>query len=539
MATLDDIKKQLQSDRKVNEAISRGTHDTLRTNKKILAEILEHFKGIKASTAMEAADRKEQKREDATAGSKPGGSTRFSTMLPKSVKDGLGSLMGFVKKGLLIAAIPAILAFINSDYWPKFRDTMISLAKKLKTVYDDYLLPTFNFFKDNITKGFLLLKGWAEDLIPIIKDITEKIGPPIKEFFKSAFKDGMDNIKELFTGTDGQGGLKGAFEEFKKGNYLEGVKIGLKSTKDFFIKTLDDSLTNTYNLFADLFGFDRIANDSSAIKEIKEFAVGVAESLNFHLKQSGIKANEFLKETIGINFTDIKRAYDNIFSFDFLERLFDANFPEIDNPFTKIKRKRFEKTTAAFNQDLRKQQEFGMYYPTLTATGEQTMTQTAAEISGEAYEGPGGPIFGLKRVDNIELDQKKKIEEEVKRKFEEEGGTVGSKILGTLNSASEYLITNTIKTGATIKSFGDMITPESFDKAISNIFLNNAKVFSDAVSQDNENFRLTDEKGINTQIINSGDQNAYLINGATSTHDNSDPKLQYSTAGGYTRGMVP
>ncbi len=83
MATLEDIKKQLQSDRKVNEAISRGTHDTLRTNKKILAEILEHFKGIKAAAAVEAAERKEQKREDVTAGSRPGGSSRFSGFLPK------------------------------------------------------------------------------------------------------------------------------------------------------------------------------------------------------------------------------------------------------------------------------------------------------------------------------------------------------------------------------------------------------------------------------------------------------------------------
>ena len=507
MATLEDIKKQLQSDRKVNEAISRGTHDTLRTNKKILAEILEHFKGIKAAAAVEAADRKEQKREDATAGSKPGGSTRFSTMLPKSVKDGLGSLLGFVKKGLLIAAIPAILAFINSDYWPKFRDTMMKLAEKIKMVYDDYLLPTFNFFKDNITKGFLLLKGWAEDLIPIIKDITEKIGPPIKEFFKSAFKDGMDNIKELFTGTDGQGGLKGAFEEFKKGNYLEGVKIGLKSTKDFFVNVLDDSLTNTYNLFADIFSFDRISEDSSAIKEIKKFAEGVGESLTTLLKQAGSKTNQFLKDTIGINFTDIKRAYDNIFSFDFLERLFDANFPEVENPFTLLKRRRFEKTTAAFNQDLRKQQEFGMYYPTVTATGETTMTRDAADISGEAYEGPGSPIFSLKRMEINNFKTKKNIEEEVQRKFEQEGGTLGFKFLNVLNSASEYLITNTIKTGATIKSFGDLLTPKSLDQAISDRFLANSEVFKDAVTQDKENFCLTDEKGNNnTQIINSGDQ---------------------------------
>ena len=31
----------------------------------------------------------------------------------------------------------------------------------------------------------------------------------------------------------------------------------------------------------------------------------------------------------------------------------------------------------------------------------------------------------------------------------------------------------------------------------------------------------------NTQINNIGDQNAYLINGATGTHDTGDPKIMY------------
>ena len=55
--------------------------------------------------------------------------------------------MSFIKKGLLFAAIPAIIAFINSDYWPKFRDTMTKIAKMIKKVWIEYIDPAYQFLK--------------------------------------------------------------------------------------------------------------------------------------------------------------------------------------------------------------------------------------------------------------------------------------------------------------------------------------------------------------------------------------------------------
>ena len=544
MATLEDIKKQLQSDRKVNEAISRGTHDTLRTNKKILAEILEHFKGIKAAAAVEAAERKEQKREDVTAGSRPGGSSRFSGFLPKGVKDGLGSLMGFVKKGLLIAAIPAILAFINSDYWPKFRDTMMDLAKKIKMVYDKYLVPFGEYLKGAFLKTWELIDEWWPTIKTALTDAYENYLIPIGNFFTDVFISGLDVIKDLlYGGRQGpqgrfrSGGLVGMFKEFKDGNILSGLKIGFDALYNFFSTILQGTVNKVYDLLASYFDWEKRDGDISIIGELVGFFEGMAKSVKDSFNGVMKKVGNYL---------------DQLFSLETLESIFTQTFPLFKNPFTQMIKDRDQRALEYRGEDKG---------PVMDPSGEfggiidrKDLIRALNKLE-PFLDGRMDPQQNQEEYNRYQDDIEKildalgvsggSIDERVNRVL----GSQGRSIFTQTPITSEEVMEN-IRKNSLIGKIQDILVPffsglkdrdpnkdfnETFGKNLlpgpygpETEEMRFLRLSYQELLRNRDSMRdVVNPPQSNTQIINSGDQNAYLINGATGTHDTGDPKIAY------------
>ena len=536
MATLEDIKKQLQSDRKVNEAISRGTHDTLRTNKKILAEILEHFKGIKAAAAVEAADRKEQKREDATSSSTPGGSSRFSGYLPKGVKDGLGSLMGFVKKGLLIAAIPAIIAFINSDYWPKFRDTMISLAKKIKEVYDSFIKPVATVIAGVFTQAWEGFNKYLPEITDAVKLVNDKVLQPVVSFLKDVFFKSFENMKVLFVGEDGNGGLKGTLDVFKKKGILAGLEDGFLKIFDYFDTQIGMLITEGWNqLIAPMFSLTKIDGTPQFTDLLKQMFVGIFDKT---------------KESIGDLINYVSNLIDKIFSYETLEAIYDKTFGKLgfDNPFTQMIRDRnsLEKNKAAI--DITGEQglfELGGITADIKSQILEIEKQRQDLIKQrDAIAGEGNVTgFGLYGED---LEKFKKINLQFQRLTADANSLSESLGFTSLDrfKVNEGMMKKTFAMSV-YDSFSDILTPNN--KAVTNPdYLKGtaeeiAKVLEERKNMDLSTLdrfkgRTFDPRigggpinSNNGNITNVGDPTAYLINGATSTHDASDPKLLYGT----------
>ena len=545
MATLEDIKKQLQSDRKVNEAISRGTHDTLRTNKKILAEILEHFKGIKAAAAVEAAERKEQKREDVTAGSRPGGSSRFSGFLPKGVKDGLGSLMGFVKKGLLIAAIPAILAFINSDYWPKFRDTMMDLAKKIKMVYDKYLVPFGEYLKGAFLKTWELIDKWWPTIKTALTDAYENYLKPIGNFFTDVFVSGLDAIKVLLygnrggpRGSYGPRGLVGMFQEFKDGNIFEGLKIGFGALYNFFSTILQGTVNKVYDLLASYFDWEKRDGDISIIGELIGFFEGMAKSVKDSFTGVMKKVGNYL---------------DQLFSLETLESIFTQTFPLFKNPFTQMIKNRDQAAIVNRGEDRG---------PVMDPSGE-----FGGIIDREDFRRVLNrlePFLNDRKLAEANREEVEYLTDDMEKILDAlgvSGGTIQERIdrvlgsqgrnFGAGNITSEEVMEN-IRKNSLIGKIEDILVPffsglkdrdpnkdfnETFGKNLlpgpygpeteEMRFLRLS--YQDLLRNRDSMKDVVNPPQSNTQINNIGDQNAYLINGASGTHDTSDPKLLYGT----------
>ena len=139
-------------------------------------------------------------------------------MASKSIK-GAGNLL---KKSLFAGMYLALLAFVNSKYWDKFIDIMAKAA-------------TFVTSK----------------LIPAVKFLWEKVIKPLGDAIKGGFLRAWENIKELFDN------IGEAINLFKEGDILGGILKLVTGIGTFFLKTIDNAITTIYNMFANLFGFEK------------------------------------------------------------------------------------------------------------------------------------------------------------------------------------------------------------------------------------------------------------------------------------------
>ena len=152
----------------------------------------------------------------------------------KKAAKGAGSLL---KKSLFAGMYLALLAFVNSKYWDKFIDIMAKAA-------------TFV----------------TEKLIPVVKFLWEKVLKPLGDAIKGGFLRAWENIKELFDD------IGEAIALFKEGKILEGILKLVTGIGTFFLKTIDNAITTIYNMFANLFGFEK---EDSIGKNIIGFFKGI------------------------------------------------------------------------------------------------------------------------------------------------------------------------------------------------------------------------------------------------------------------------
>jgi len=152
----------------------------------------------------------------------------------KKAAKGAGSLL---KKSLFAGMYLALLAFINSKYWDKFIDIIAKAAEFV-----------------------------TEKLIPIVKFLWEKVLKPLGDAIKGGFLRAWENIKELFDD------IGEAIALFKEGKILEGILALVTGIGTFFLKTIDNAITTIYNMFANLFGFEK---EDSIGKNIIGFFKGI------------------------------------------------------------------------------------------------------------------------------------------------------------------------------------------------------------------------------------------------------------------------
>jgi hypothetical protein len=173
--------------------------------------------------------------------------------------------MKLLKKMVLGAAIAGIIAFLNSDYWKNMKINFDGMKESLVSLYENYLVPIWDIFKNSI------VKSW-------------------------------DNIKVLFTG------LKESFALFGEGKWWEGIKTFFGSIGTFLANMLDNALTGIWNVIATIFG---LSPTDSVFGSISGFFTDIYDEV-----VSWIKITWFnISTTISKVWADIKNFFVDTFNF--------------------------------------------------------------------------------------------------------------------------------------------------------------------------------------------------------------------------------
>ena len=159
------------------------------------------------------------------------------------VKKGIGGVFGAILKVIQLLTGPAILFFLA----------------KLPEILDSKI------FKDSL--AFI-----QDTLIPLGKEFYEGVlvpfGAAVKEFFTKSLYDAFQFFENL----------KETFRKFREEGFLSGATDLVKNIGEFLGKLADNFGTAIYNLFAELFDFEKTDSIFGVIKEafisVKDKVVG-------------------------------------------------------------------------------------------------------------------------------------------------------------------------------------------------------------------------------------------------------------------------
>tara|TARA_A100001201_G_scaffold123361_2_gene107251 strand:+ start:47 stop:1264 length:1218 start_codon:yes stop_codon:yes gene_type:complete len=159
------------------------------------------------------------------------------------VKKGIGGVFGAILKVIQLLTGPAILFFLS----------------KLPEILDSKI------FKDSL--AFI-----QDTLIPLGKEFYEGVlvpfGAAVKEFFTKSLYDAFQFFENL----------KETFRKFREEGFLSGATDLVKNIGEFLGKLADNFGTAIYNLFAELFDFEKTDSIFGVIKEafisVKDKVVG-------------------------------------------------------------------------------------------------------------------------------------------------------------------------------------------------------------------------------------------------------------------------
>ena len=140
-------------------------------------------------------------------------------------KNAGGSILDMIKKGALLALIPAILAFLDSKYWV-------------------------------MTKKIIV-----DDIVPALVSLYENLIKPIGEVIFNVLGKQFQNIKDFFAG------FGEAIEMFKKGDILGGIKKLFGSFGTLVTKTIDNLITGVLNIFQKIFGMEETESVGGSISK--------------------------------------------------------------------------------------------------------------------------------------------------------------------------------------------------------------------------------------------------------------------------------
>ena len=142
----------------------------------------------------------------------------------KALAAGGKGLMDMIKKGAMLALLPAILLFLNSPLWTQTKEFIVDkLLPAIEMLYNDYLKPIGE------TIWGAIMKQW-------------------------------ENIKNLFSG------LRESFALFGEGEWWEGIKCFFSTIGTFILETIDNAITAVYNIIADIFGLEKTDSVWNTIK---------------------------------------------------------------------------------------------------------------------------------------------------------------------------------------------------------------------------------------------------------------------------------
>ena len=204
------------------------------------------------TTAREAAINKfkleeklaeEQRKKDEAKGKGFGFNTDTLKGAGGLVKKGIGGVFGAILKVIQLLTGPAILFFLA----------------KLPEILDSKI------FKDSL--AFI-----QDTLIPLGKEFYEGVlvpfGAAVKEFFTKSLYDAFQFFENL----------KETFRKFREEGFLSGATDLVKNIGEFLGKLADNFGTAIYNLFAELFDFEKTDSIFGVIKEafisVKDKVVG-------------------------------------------------------------------------------------------------------------------------------------------------------------------------------------------------------------------------------------------------------------------------
>lgn len=190
----------------------------------------------------------------------------------------VGAGFGALKKFALLAFLPAVLAFLNSEFWETTKEFIADkLIPAVKTLFTDYIKPFALFLGEKLLAAWDFIMPYIPRIIEGLKIFVDDYLKPFGGFLLRGLRGAFNLLADFFFGREIQDEFTG--ETFRSGRGLFG-KIG--SVINFF-KDLPSNISNTFK---------------NVVNKIKGF-------------------------------------FDYIFSFDLLADIFDRVFPDFKNPFRK------------------------------------------------------------------------------------------------------------------------------------------------------------------------------------------------------------
>ena len=197
--------------------------------------------------ALEEKLAEEERKRKKAAADKEGKGFGFNTDTLKGagglVKKGIGGVFGAILKVIQLLTGPAILLFLA----------------KLPEILDSKI------FKDSL--AFI-----QDTLIPLGIEFYEGVLTPMGKAIKEFFGKSLYDLFEFFEN------LKETFRKFREEGFLSGATDLIKNVVTLVGKVVDNFGTAIYNLFAELFDFEKTDSVFGAIKEafigVKDKVVG-------------------------------------------------------------------------------------------------------------------------------------------------------------------------------------------------------------------------------------------------------------------------